>query len=76
MTEQVMRQTTNLSTAAPDPRVLVKLFPELVDGAPSRPSTNVKQNANVGVEDRPKGIEEPWERRLVRIYHPPTTHMR
>lgn len=37
----------------------VEAFPEIVDGGTSRLGSDVEENADIGFDERPKGIEEP-----------------
>ena len=49
----------DLSTASAEVRVVVERLPQMVDSFVSRFGTSVDENANLGVHDLPKRIEEP-----------------
>jgi hypothetical protein len=49
----------NLSTSATDVRIYIKCLPEMIDRGRTRLRANIKQYANVGLEDWTKGIEKP-----------------
>lgn len=53
-------------------RVHIKCFPEMVQAVRTRSSSDIKQDANIGLEHRPKRVEEPSVRvdlLLVMFFH-------
>jgi hypothetical protein len=49
----------DFTASTADIRVDVERLPEVINGARTRHGTNVEEDANVGLKDRAKGIEEP-----------------
>ena len=49
----------DLATGARHVGVRVERLPEVVEGIPARPRAHIQQDADVGVEGLPEGVEEP-----------------
>jgi len=52
-------QSNDLTTGTTDVRVDIECLPQVINRSGPGHSSNVNENANIGLEDRTEGVEEP-----------------